>query len=140
MDINVLKARSLKLAEIRREANKKYQASKDHTEVVCGCGSKFKACNKYQHYICIKHVKWLENQQPAEQPAGQPAEEFTNYIVGEPNELKKAEDKIVELGLALIRRDNKLNRLRSVLGDCKSIDTVTIKQLTELCELMFELN
>ena len=136
MDINALKAKSLKLAETRKENNKKYQEAKDKSEMKCGCGAKFKTYNKYQHYISKKHIEWLESAEPAKQPV----EEFTNYVIGEPNELKKAEDKIVELGFALVRRDNKLNKLRSVLGDCKNIDTVTIKQLTELCELMFELN
>jgi len=136
MDIKELKAKSLKLAEIRKAHNKKYQASRDTTEMECGCGAKFKTYNKYQHNISKKHIEWLESQQPVEQPA----EKFTNYTVGETNELKRAEDKIIELALALNSRDNKLNRLRSVLGDCKTFDTVTVKQLTELCELIFELN
>jgi len=131
MDINALKAKSVKLAEIRKAHNKKYQESKDKTEMECGCGAKFKAYNKYQHNISKKHIEWLESTEPAP---------MAEQLVDEPNELKRAENKIIELALALNSRDNKLNRLRSVLGDCKTFDTVTVKQLTQLCELIFELN
>jgi len=134
MDINALKAKSLKHAEIRKAHNKKYQESKDKTEMECGCGAKFKAYNKYQHNISKKHIEWLESQQPAEQPV----EKFTNYTVGETNELKRAEDKIIELALALNSRDNKLNRLYSIINETTSVDNMTMKQMTDLCLLVLK--
>ena len=134
MDIKTLKAKSLELAEKRKKYNNKNMEYRDTTEVNCGCGSVYKAYIKHQHSISKRHIKWLESQQPVE--------EFTTYTVGEKEvgELKRAEDKIIELALALNSRDNKLNRLQSVLGDCKSIDTITIKQMTELCQLVLDLN
>jgi len=102
MDINALKAKSLKLAEIRKAHNKKYQASKDTTEMECGCGAKFKAYNKYQHNISKKHIEWLESQQPVA-PIEPPVE------LSVESELKRAEDKITELALALKSRDERLH-------------------------------